>query len=106
MKKSLKWILGILLLIILLALAVSTDWGANQAAKVLKKPVAAIKAVAKSVLLIALGVFIITVGAGLVPVSGPIGLGMIALGLSLVGWGAYPLFTKSTNPGPMDLKTY
>lgn len=82
-------------LVALLALICMWEPAAREVANVTGKTVGQIQSLAKVVLGIALGVTLMSIGAGAITVPW-VGVTLIALGLAMTVYSAWPLFTSST----------
>ena len=86
-----------LVAILLISFLFSFDGSASWLGDKIGQPAEKIKSIAKTVVLISLGLFLITTGvpALAIPV---VGIALIVIGLILVGFGVWPLFKKKEEP--------
>lgn len=83
-----------LVFIMLFALLFSIPVVGEKVGGVLGQPGTKIVNIARTVLVIGLGLFLISAGVGALAVPA-VGVAMIVIGVALVAWGAWPLFKKS-----------
>ena len=94
MNKKSKWfniMVVVLACIMLLSFLLSFEPVAKVVADTIGKPVESVKNFAKTVLLVALGAFLITTGVAALTVP-VVGAALIIVGLGLMWWGLAPLF--------------
>jgi len=83
-----------LVVVILLALLLSFDKVAEPVANLVSYPVNKVTDLARTVLVVALGLFLISVGATAAAVA--VGVALIVIGLALVVYAVYPWLSKSS----------
>jgi len=94
MKTKSKWfniLMVIIVVIMLLSFLLSFEPVAKVVADTVGKPIQAVKDFAKTVLLVAIGAFLITSGVAAMAVP-VLGAALIIVGLGLMWWGLAPIF--------------
>lgn len=94
MKKGKRFILIALAIIMLLALTLSFDATSQKAGEILNVAGDRVKDIARTVLGIAVGLFLISSGVAAMTVP-VVGITLIAVGVALVAYSAWPLFKKN-----------
>lgn len=104
MKNWKKKLFVVLALIMLLAFLLSFDAIAGPVGKALNAPIETIKNVAKTVLIVAIGLALVFIGASAGALI--IGIPLVIVGVGLIAFGLWPLFGGSrgdTNPSNTNL---
>jgi hypothetical protein len=96
MKKWFKWSLIILAVIALLSLLVGAfDWAAAPVAKVIGKPVEAIKSIFRTIATVAIALIVVMAGIAAIAASPFLGVTLLAVGIVTLGITLWPLFSSS-----------
>lgn len=94
-KKAEKF--GIALVVVMvLALLLSFEKVGNFVGETIGQGAGVVSAYAKTVLVVALGLYLVTTGAAALAVP-IVGIGLIVVGLVLVGYALWPYFQKKIN---------
>ena len=94
MKKYKKWIVPALVILMLFSLAVGFIPAVGEkTADIINQPAEAVKNVARQILMLSIGLFLVYVGA-VAALGTIIGGGLILVGLSLVVVAVWPWFKK------------